>query len=94
MSKTKIITQVQKIDEMIKVLEDACTYMEWCTKEVDKAIEARVAQGFPEDKANDYKDTHWNSAKGQVDKAASAIRTAHIPYLIKVKEPLLRILSM
>ena len=94
MSKTKIIVQIQKIDEMIKVLEEACTYFEWCLKEAEKSIETRVAQGFPEDKAKDYRDNHWNSAKDKVKKASDAIMTTHLPYLNKVKGGLLRVLSM
>jgi len=94
MSKTKIIVQIQKIDEMIKVLEEACTYFEWCLKEAEKSIETSVAQGFPEDKAKDYKENHWNPAKDKVMKVSNAIMSTHIPYLNRVRGGLMQILSM
>jgi len=92
-TKTRINVQIQKIDEMITVLEQSCTYMEFCLKEAEKAIEARIAQGLPEDKAKDYKDDHWSKAKVHVTKTIEGIRTAHIPYLKNVKGHLMRALG-
>ena len=87
-------SQIRKIDEMIGYLNETASYMNHFAEDVDKAIATQKANGFTQEKAEDYERQYWLPAKAKLEQSTISMTTRHVSYFENVKQKLIQLRNM